>query len=798
MQAFEKLGVFYLGRPYDLEQEQIGEAPLLYEAADLTTHGVCVGMTGSGKTGLCVSLLEEAALDGIPAIAIDPKGDLGNLMLTFPGLSAEEFEPWVQADDARRKGQSVAEYAAGQAELWRSGLADWGQDGERIRRLRDAVDCRIYTPGSEAGLPVSILASLGAPGAEVREDREAFGDRIETTVTSLLALIGVEADPVQSQEHLLLSSILDHQWRQGAGIDLGGLIGLVQEPPVSRVGVLELESFYPAKERFKLATRLNALLASPGFGVWLQGQPLDIDRILFNDQGKPRIAVFSIAHLSDEERMFFVSLLLSELVGWVRSQPGTSNLRALLYMDEVFGFMPPVAQPPSKKPLLTLLKQARAHGLGVLLATQNPVDLDYKGLSNTGTWFLGRLQTERDKMRVLEGLESLSGTMSKQDLDRTLSQLGKRVFLLHNVHEPAPVLFHTRWAMSYLRGPLARAEISRLMDPFRPELPDPENAAPAAEAAAAPAGGQARPAEATDHITRPVLDPGIETWYLPDSGAGGEYRPGLLGTARMYFANRSKTLEHREEVCQWLLLGADASRPDWDASEELTLDGDSLGAEPRPQIPFAELPAAAASPDSYAGWRKDFVNHLYRNRRVQVLRCDELDAESKPGEDERDFRIRLGELARAERDRRADELREDYAARQEKIAERIARAEAKVAEQKAQARDSKLSAVISAGTTILSAVLGRKGLSRGTVSDAQTAMRRASRTSKEKRDVELAEDSLERLEEELVELEQSLQADLDAMRDKLDPLTAELDTVELKPLKRDVEVTAFGLGWRLG
>lgn len=797
MQPFEKLGAFYLGRPYDLEQKAIGEAPILYEAADLTTHGVCVGMTGSGKTGLCISLLEEAALDGIPAIAIDPKGDLGNLMLTFPGLSAEEFEPWVQADDARRKDQSVAEYASGQAELWRGGLADWGQDGERIRRLREAAECRIYTPGSEAGLPVSILASLAAPNAGVRGDRELFGDRVETTVTSLLSLIGFKADPVQSQEHLLLSSILDHQWQQGVDIDLGGLIGLVQEPPVSRVGVLQLESFYPAKERFKLATGLNALLASPGFDIWLQGQPLDIDRILFNDQGKPRTAVFSIAHLSDEERMFFVSLLLSELVGWVRSQSGTSNLRALLYMDEVFGFMPPVAQPPSKKPLLTLLKQARAHGLGVLLATQNPVDLDYKGLSNTGTWFLGRLQTERDKMRVLEGLDSLSGTMSKQDLDRTLSEVGKRVFLLHNVHEPAPVLFHTRWAMSYLRGPLARTEIERLMDPFRSELPSEEAPEPVPVMPQAVAGAEAQP-DAADHMTPPVLDPEIETWYLPAPESGQAYRPGLLGCARMYFTNRSKALEHREEVYQWLALDGEASQPDWDRSEELVLTQTDLDDSPREGLAFDELPAPAASLKSYSDWQKDFVNHLYRNRRVEVLRCGELDAESKPGEDERDFRIRLGEVARAERDRRADELREDYASRQEKLAERIARAEAKLAEQSAQARDSKLSAVISAGTTILSAVLGRKGLSRGTVSDAQTAMRRASRTSKEGRDVELAEDSLERLEKELTELEQSLQDDLDAMRDKLDPLTAELTSVELKPLKRDIEVTAFGLGWRLG
>ena len=788
MQAFEKLGAFYLGRPYDLETQSTSEVPLLYDAADLTTHAVCVGMTGSGKTGLCVSLLEEAALDGIPAIAIDPKGDLGNLMLTFPNLSAEEFEPWVQTDDARRKQMSVAEYASAQATLWRNGLAEWGQDGDRIRRLRQAVDCRIYTPGSEAGLPVSILGSLSAPHEAVLSDREALGDRIETTVTSLLSLIGVDGDPLQSREHVLLSSILDHQWRQGQDIDLASLIGLVQEPPVTRVGVLELESFYPARERFKLATGLNSLLASPGFSVWLQGQSLDMDSILFNRQGKPRVAVFSIAHLSDEERMFFVSLLLTELVGWVRSQPGTSNLRALLYMDEVFGFMPPVAEPPSKKPLMTLLKQARAHGLGVMLATQNPADLDYKGLSNTGTWFLGRLQTERDKQRVLEGLESLSGSMSRHDLDRVLSEVGKRVFLLHNVHESGPVLFHTRWAMSYLRGPLARDEIRRLMDPYRAE-PTSVSGEPVAPSAKAP------PAPTPTVEAVPVLDPAVDVWYLPeDRGAESKvYAPGLVGCARVYFSNRSKTLAHREEITSWLSLTADGD-PDWDDAEVLPLTRDDLQTQAQ-DLAFAELPAAAGSARPYVGWQKQFVDHLYRNRRVAVLRCPQLDAESKPGESERDFRIRLGELAREERDRQAREMRDLYADKRDRLEQRVDRAEAKVAEQKAQARDSKMSAVMSVGGTILSAVLGRK-VSRSTISGAETAMRRASRTSKESRDVDLAEGTLRDLQQDMDDLEAELAADLEAMADKLDPLTIELEEVELRPLKRDIEVTAFGLGWR--
>src|SRR6185295_14684621 len=392
---FEKLGVFYLGRPYDLGAKQAKPGLLLYDSKDLVTHAVCIGMTGSGKTGLCLALIEEALLDGIPVLLIDPKGDLPNLCLTFPELRPEDFAPWVNEDDARRKGLTVDAYAAQQAELWRKGLAEWGEDGPRIQRLRDAADVAIYTPGSTAGLPISIVKSFSTPPAAVRDDAELFRERIAPTATSLLGLLGVEADPLRSREHILLAKVLETAWHEGRDLDLTELIRQIQSPSFNRVGALDLEAFFPAKDRFALATQLNNLLASPGFDAWLEGEPLDIGALLHTPAGKPRATIISIAHLSDAERMFFVSLLLNEMLGWVRAQSGTTSLRALLYMDEVFGYFPPVANPPSKLPLLTLLKQARAFGVGVVLATQNPVDLDYKGLANTGTWFIGRLQTER-------------------------------------------------------------------------------------------------------------------------------------------------------------------------------------------------------------------------------------------------------------------------------------------------------------------------------------------------------------------------------------------------------------------
>ncbi|MGE0462691.1 MAG: ATP-binding protein, partial [Vicinamibacterales bacterium] len=463
---YEKLGLFYLGKQYDIQARARTDVPVLYDSSDLVTHAVIVGMTGSGKTGLGIDLMEEAAIDGIPVLAVDPKGDLANLLLTFPGLSGPEFAPWVNPDEARAASQTPEAYGAAEAAKWAKGLADWGQDGERIQRLKAAAEFIVYTPGSTMGRPVSIVESFAAPPASVVDDPDLLGDRVSTAATSVLTLAGVDAEPLRSREHILVSTLFADAWKAGQDMDLAGLISAVQSPPIEKIGVMDLEAFFPAKDRFTLAMQLNQLLAAPSFAAWLQGDPLDIGGMLYTPAGKPRVAVVSIAHLDDHERMFFVSLLLNELVAWMRAQRGTSSLRALVYFDEIFGFLPPVANPPSKPPLLKLLKQARAFGVGLTLATQNPVDLDYKALSNCGTWMLGRLQTERDKARVLDGLEGVAASsgegFDRAALDQLLSSLGKRIFLLHNVHEKHPVVFETRWTMSYLRGPMGRDEIRRL------------------------------------------------------------------------------------------------------------------------------------------------------------------------------------------------------------------------------------------------------------------------------------------------------------------------------------------------
>ncbi|RMH22562.1 MAG: DUF87 domain-containing protein [Acidobacteria bacterium] len=785
--AYEKLGLFYLGRPWDAERGGTEEVPLLYDSRDLTTHAVCVGMTGSGKTGLCVTLLEEAALDGVPALVVDPKGDLGNLLLTFPELSPEDFRPWIDEDAARRKGVEPEVYAAQQAELWKKGLASWGQSGERIARLKQAAEFAVYTPRSEAGLPVSILSSFQAPPPALRDDVDLLRERIISTVTSLLDLIGIGGDPLQSREHILLANLLENAWREGRDLDLTDLIHQIGDPPFSQVGVLPLESFYPAKERFALTLALNNLLASPGFEMWLKGTPLDVDRLLYTEAGKPRIAIFSLSHLTDAERMFFVTLLFNQTLGWMRSKEGTSSLRALLYMDEIYGYLPPVANPPSKPPLLTMLKQARAFGLGLLLATQNPVDLDYRALSNIGTWFLGRLQTERDKARVLDGLErAASGQgLSRREVDRILSGLAKRVFLLHNVHQDGPQLFQVRWAMSYLRGPLTRDQLQRLTAGMR--------AAPAS-APAAP-GHLPSPVPAADRAAaeRPLLAPEIEQRFLPLAGRPGDdvvYQPGVLGAATVHFVDKRRRLEAEERPILWAPLGPEATDADWYEAEELTLEIEDLEDEPAAEgLAYGELPEVAGDPRRYRRWGKDLADALYRQRRLPLFESPTTGLTSRPGESERDFRIRLAEAMREARDEAVDKLRQRYARKLRTLEDRIRRAEHRLEREQSQVGEQKMATAISVGQSLLGALLGgrRRSLAGG--------VRGISRIAKERQDVKRAREELEVQQRRYAELEAELEADVAELEARFDPTAEALETLELKPRRTDVDVRLVALAW---
>jgi hypothetical protein len=857
MTDFEKLGAFYLGRPYDLAKRERGRDWLLYDSRDLVTHAVCVGMTGSGKTGLCLSLLEEAAIDRVPAIVIDPKGDLGNLLLTFPELRAEDFVPWVNPEDARRKGVGVEEYARQQAEMWKEGLAEWGQDGGRVARLRESADFVIYTPGSEAGLPVSILQSLAAPAAGAAEEGETFRERVTTTVTSLLGLLGIEADPVKSRDHILLSTLLDTSWRAGRDMDLAALIQQIQSPPMTRVGVFDLESFYPSKERFGLAMAVNNLLASPGFNSWMTGDPLDVQQMLYTAEGQPRIAIFSISHLGDAERMFFVSLLLNQVVGWMRAQGGTTSLRALVYMDEIAGYFPPVSNPPSKAPLLTLLKQGRAFGLGVVLATQNPVDLDYKGLSNAGTWFLGRLQTERDKARVLEGLEGAAATagstFDRSRMEETLAALGSRIFLMNNVHEDQPVVFETRWAMSYLRGPLGRQEIKRLMDPVkamrRACLAEAANAAKAGQSVPAarqsvpsiqsmPPSQSVPPAVLTltgsppphlenrafivppsslrdvggagstdpssseptlrDSSTPPLLPPGIDQYFLPvrgqaPAGARLVYSPMLLGVAEVRFTDAKARVDAAQTVTVTTPV-SDAPVPvDWNGSADSAFGPSDLEREAGAGAAYDPLPSAASRARSYDAWKKSFGAWVYGAKKLELLRSAEPPLVSLPGETEGQFRVRLQQAARESRDAAVERLRRQYAPKIATLQERLRRAQAAEEREASQASSAKLQTAISFGATLLGAFMGRKAVSMSTVGRATTAARGVGRSMKEAEDVKRAAESVASVQQQMDALEAELREQTATVEARM--ASGPLEPLAVAPKKTGIAVQLVALTW---
>lgn len=818
MNNFEKLGSFYLGREYDLSTRKTGD-PLLYDSKDLVTHGVCVGMTGSGKTGLCIGLLEEAALDGIPSIIIDPKGDMANLLLTFPKLRAEDFLPWINQEEAAKEGVTAEEFAQEQAEMWKKGLAEWGQEPARIQRLKDAADFTIYTPRSNSGLPVSILKSFAAPPPETRADDEALHDRINTTVTSILGLVGVTADPLQSREHILLSSLFASAWSAGQDLDLAELIRQIQEPPFQQVGVLSLESFYPAKERASLMMLLNNLLAAPTFQSWLEGDALDIGAMLFTPEGKPRVTIFSIAHLSDAERMFFVSLLLNEVLGWVRVQPGTGSLRAIIYMDEIFGFFPPVAEPPSKRPLLTLLKQARAFGVGILLATQNPADLDYKGLANTGTWFIGRLQTERDKDRLLEGLEGVAAGresgFDRQVMGETLAGLGKRVFLLYNVREDAPATFQTRWALSYLAGPLTRAQIKMLMDPRRPV----EAAVPAAAAGAAAPSASPTPTPAPVAATvlaaaiteppasadPPLLSAEIPEYYLPLRGATPAspnlaspnlvYHAGVLAAATVNFVASGSGASTVTRIRRIAEAFETTLALNWENATNLETTLEDLDREPYPGATFAPIPEVMAKAASYRSWRGDFTDWAYRTQTVETFKSATFKLTSNPGETEEEFRDRLALAAEAQKARESEKIYTKYAGKKTALEQRIMRAEQTKEREIEQVKGRQAQTAISFGATILSIFMGRKKLSSGTLGRATTAMRDVGRSINQRGDVKRAEESLFALREKLVGLETEEQEAIAAMEAEFDAYSENLDTVLMHPRKSDITVDSLGLVW---
>ncbi len=777
------------------------EGPLGLDPRDLTTHGFIVGMTGSGKTGLGITLLEEALLQGIPCLVIDPKGDMGNLRLAFPELRPADFRPWIEESTAAREGIKPDELAERTAEQWRDGLARSGITPDRIARLRDAADVTIYTPGSSAGVPLDLIGSLDAPDSSA--DLEALRDEVEGFVSGLLGLLGIDADPLASPEHILIANLVERSWSEGRDLDLATLLAQIQNPPMRKLGVLDLDAFYPPASRAALALKLNGLLASPSFAAWNQGRPLDIDAML-GGGGRPRAAIVSVAHLSETERMFVVTLLLSKMVTWTRRQSGTSDLRALIYMDEVFGYVPPSAAPPAKKPILTILKQARAHGVGLVLATQNPVDVDYKAISNTGTWMIGRLQTERDKARLLEGMTSAAGGVDTAAIDSSLSGLGKREFLLHSTRADAPRRFATRWAMSYLAGPLTRDQIRRLTADAEPASDAAE--APAPTASSTPAAAAATPAPAApalaDDETRvaPQVAANAEVYYLDAAApwaekvgavpAGTRLSPALVTRVRMLFDDTKAKLR---ETIEWeALVRVDGREVDWSEAVPVDYDARDLRRQPPENAVYALPDAPIRNKTWFRSATADLKNHLHREQVVTLRTNRELKLYSRIGETPEAFAERCRAAAEEGKDAETAKIRERLTARMARLKEAIAKYEDRIQELEAAARHRRNQDLISIAGSVLGKILGGRG---STSTIARSAGRAATRRSSSAQRIQTIENRIDEKNLALEDLEEDLREAIAEIDAEWDEKAAATETLEVGLEKSDIAVDEVGLLW---
>ncbi len=774
-ELFEKLGLFYLGK------DDTTEDLSLYKSKYLTTHAAIIGMTGSGKTGLGIGLIEEAALDNIPAIIIDPKGDMGNLALTFPAMQPQDFQPWIDPTDAANKGLSVEETAVQTATVWREGIASYHQSLDRVAALHK-VPLNIYTPGSSAGLGINILGSFDAPSAEILDDPDTLSALINATTSSLLSLVNIEADSLSSKEFLLLSNIFKHFWLQGEGLSLEALIGHITNPPFQKIGVLSLNSFYPQSERLSLAMLFNNVLSSVSFASWIQGEPLDIQNLLYDADGKAKITIFSIAHLNDSQRMFFVTLLLNRFVDWMRSQRGASTLKALLYMDEIFGFFPPSKNPPSKEPMLLLLKQARAFGVGVILSTQNPVDLDYKGLSNIGTWFIGKLQTKQDIAKVIDALAGKIKGMSKREIADKIASLKGRTFFLKSAHEEEVRLFTTRWVLSYLKGPMSKNDIRSLMA-----------AKKTASAASSP-----QPARNSDAAitTKPVLSDSIPQYYNDTSMQNDTpFYPALAAEASVRFFNQRRGIDETQNITCKLELDERSDDIAWDDAYEEPFDFARFTTKVSSAATFAALPQSIVNMKNFKHLERSLKEYLYRNKCLELFTCKPLKCESKPHESLRDFKVRLNDLLSEKKAKKMETLEARYAKKITSLEKRLNRAVAKLEKEESDVSAKTTDTIVAVGMGIFGALFGKKTLSSATLRKGASAIKSGGRILKERSDVKAAAKVIEDIEAEIVLMQEELESKIDALEESLLLENYPIEPLKIKPRKADIHVSKTALLW---
>lgn len=771
-------GFFYLGKIIDPKTSESTGKPFYYDSKNLTTHAMTVGMTGSGKTGLGIALLEEAGLNSIPAIIIDPKGDLSNLLLTFPNLSKEDFLPWVDSEEAKKKSMTDEVYAENLSNTWKEGLLNSEEDLKRIQTLKDSVDIDVYTPASRSGKPISILNSFKAPDELLRNDEAYLRDHLMSLTSSLLGLVGIDADPIKSKEYILISTILDHSFAKGEDLNLIELIEQIQSPKFEKVGALPLDTFFPEKERLQLSIKINGLIASKSFQTWMEGEPLDIQTFLYNKENKPKLSIISIAHLSDSERMFFVTLLLGTYVSWMRRQPGSQTLKTLLYMDEIFGFFPPTANPPSKLPMLNLLKTARAYGVGIILATQNPVDIDYKGLSNCGTWFIGKLQTERDKLRVLEGLKVASnGELDSRALDEMMSSIKKRRFILRSIHEKEPVIFETRWTLSYLKGPMTLKEIERFTKKDVKEIPISK--------------------ELNESFkTKTFIPKSVPEYYInnPSALRSGLYLPFILTKVKLHYVDTKLKIDTWKEKNILLPLKEKDKNIDFEQKETVLDLKEKLEKTAVETNRYGQFETSLLEEKSLALFQKNLINHLYQMESLSLFEQKDFQMISKPDEAIETFKERVKQKGEEIVQVELEKIDQKYLTKMNELVKKLNRADDKLTTKKQKSLWQKFEAFISFLSTILQAFLG-KGITKSTISQVGTSIKRVGRISKETEDAVLAEDNVRGCEKEIEDLKKKKDEELLSKKEEVKTALNQIDNLEIKLKKSDIVIDEIALVW---